>query len=169
MQASQLEPIVFADLFREALKTAGSLQEEIKRYMDAGEIIPTETIERMILWGLQHRPRFLLIGYPRSVEQFESLMKFCTTHAISVSKLWYFKIEDFSATLNSNSHFSKLHWDDEDIEQHKQNRLSEYIKFRDVMDRLLCTHEHLWKVVQLNNAEVGDTTAITSRISDSLQ
>jgi adenylate kinase family enzyme len=165
-QANQLEAVVMRDLFREALKTADTVRDEIKRYMDEGEIVPIETIERMILWGIQQRPRFLLTGYPRSVEQFESFMRFCSHHAISVNKLWYFRTEDFEDILNNTSHFAKLDWTEEEIEEYKQKRLFDHDKFRGLMDSLLLSHKQLWRVVQLNRGEFMDTTLITSKISD---
>lgn len=132
--------------------------------MDKGEIITIETVERLILWGIQHRPRFLLTGYLRSVEHFDSFMEFCTTHAISVNKLWYFKTEDFVDVLNDASHFSKLHWSEEEIEDYKQKRLSDHAKFRGVMNSLLLSHKQLWHVVQLNKEEFTDAALITSKI-----
>lgn len=165
-QANQLETIVIRDLFREALKTTDTLRDEIKSYMDTGEIIPMETVERLILWGIQQRPRFLLTGYPRSVEHFESFMEFCTTQTITVNKLWYFKTEDFVDILNDTSHFSKLHWSEEEIAESKQKRLSDHNKFRSVMNNLLLSHKQLWHIVQLNREEFTDVALITSKISD---
>lgn len=154
------------DLYREALKTTDSVRDEFKHYMDKGEILPIETVERIILWGIQHRPRFLLTGYPRSIEQFESFMRFCTHHAISVTRLWYFRTEDFGDILSNTGHFSKLDWTEEEIKEHNQKRLSEHDKFRSLLDSLLLSHKQLWRVVQLNRGEFMDTALIASKISD---
>jgi adenylate kinase family enzyme len=165
-KANHLEAIVIRDLFREALNTADTLKDEIKSYVDKGEIVPIKTVERLILWGIQHRPRFLLIGYPRSVEQFESFMQFCMTHAINIDKLWYFKTEDFVGILNDTSHFSKLHWSEEETDEYKQKRLSDHNKFRDVMNSFVLSHKQLWHVVPLNRGEFTDEALITSKISN---
>jgi adenylate kinase len=64
------------DILRSQVAEGTELGNEAKRYMDAGELVPDQVIVRMItdrIDGGDARDGFLLDGFPRNIEQAESL------------------------------------------------------------------------------------------------
>ncbi|MBR1487216.1 MAG: adenylate kinase [Synergistaceae bacterium] len=64
------------DIFRENLKNSTPLGLEAKKYMDAGQLVPDETVMKMVgakLAELENSKGFMLDGFPRTVAQAEFL------------------------------------------------------------------------------------------------
>ena len=64
------------DIFRENLKNKTPLGLEAKKYMDAGQLVPDETVMKMVgekLSGFKPDEGFMLDGFPRTVVQAEFL------------------------------------------------------------------------------------------------
>lgn|SRR5690625_2410907 len=64
------------DLFRTNIGEGTELGVEAKRYLDAGELVPSELTNRMVEERLREddaRDGFLLDGFPRTVDQAEAL------------------------------------------------------------------------------------------------
>ena len=64
------------DIFRENLKNSTPLGLEAKKYMDAGQLVPDETVMKMVgakLEELENSNGFMLDGFPRTVAQAEFL------------------------------------------------------------------------------------------------
>ena len=71
-----LPHIATGDILRAAVATQTALGKEAKRYMDAGELVPDSVITRVILERVAEddaRDGFLLDGFPRTVDQADSL------------------------------------------------------------------------------------------------
>jgi adenylate kinase len=71
-----LPHIATGDILRAAVSAHTALGEEAKRYMDAGELVPDSVITRVILERVAEddaRDGFLLDGFPRTVDQANSL------------------------------------------------------------------------------------------------
>ncbi|HEY6225910.1 MAG TPA: nucleoside monophosphate kinase, partial [Verrucomicrobiae bacterium] len=71
-----LEPLSTGDLLRENLERVTLLGEIARRYMDAGELVPDETVDEILAHGLKaipHDQGILLDGFPRRIEQAEFL------------------------------------------------------------------------------------------------
>jgi len=71
-----LPHIATGDILRAAVKAQTDLGREAKRYMDAGELVPDTVITGVILDRIAQddaRDGFLLDGFPRTVEQADSL------------------------------------------------------------------------------------------------
>ena len=72
----KLAHISTGDLFRENLKNETPLGLEAKKYMDAGQLVPDETVMKMVgekLSGFKPEEGFMLDGFPRTVAQAEFL------------------------------------------------------------------------------------------------
>ena len=64
------------DIFRENLKNSTPLGLEAKKYMDAGQLVPDETVMKMVgekLAEFEADKGFMLDGFPRTVAQAEFL------------------------------------------------------------------------------------------------
>lgn len=64
------------DIFRENLKNSTPLGLEAKKFMDAGQLVPDETVMKMVgakLAELENSKGFMLDGFPRTVAQAEFL------------------------------------------------------------------------------------------------
>ncbi len=64
------------DLFRANIGEGTELGVEAKRYLDAGELVPSELTNRMVearLAEADAKPGFLLDGFPRTVDQAQAL------------------------------------------------------------------------------------------------
>ena len=71
-----LPHIATGDILRAAVADETDLGREAKRYMDAGELVPDQVITGVILERIARddaRDGFLLDGFPRTVEQADSL------------------------------------------------------------------------------------------------
>jgi adenylate kinase family enzyme len=167
--ANGLDRIVVRELFQNELMTNSNLKDEINGYFTRGEIVPAETVERLILKGIGLKQRFLLTGYPRTIEQFEGFMKLCSDNGITIDKLWYFKTDDFQGVFNDTIHFSKLQWSDNEIDEYKRKKLADHDDFRESIGMLLLSHEQLWHVIQLSKSEFLDKEQILKKIKNSAQ
>ena len=70
--------IATGDMLREQVKKGTELGKQAKEYMDRGDLVPDDLIIRMILdcmEGPECADGFLLDGFPRNVQQAESLEK----------------------------------------------------------------------------------------------
>jgi adenylate kinase len=68
--------VATGDILRAAVKDQTALGKEAKRYMDAGELVPDRVITGVILHRIEEddaRDGFLLDGFPRTVDQADSL------------------------------------------------------------------------------------------------
>ena len=64
------------DLFRKNISEGTSLGVEAKRYLDAGDLVPSELTNKLVEDRIQDEDAaagFILDGYPRSVEQAKAL------------------------------------------------------------------------------------------------
>lgn len=71
-----LPQISTGDIFRENLKNGTPLGLEAKKYMDAGELVPDEVVERIVADRLEApdvEAGFILDGFPRSIHQAKAL------------------------------------------------------------------------------------------------
>lgn len=71
--------ISVGDLFRNAIKNQTELGKRIKSYVSSGDLVPDEIVIELVKTRLEEadcKNGFLLDGYPRTVPQAESMMKF---------------------------------------------------------------------------------------------
>ena len=73
-QKYQLAHISTGDIFRENLKQNTSLGLEAKKFMDEGKLVPDSVVNNMVKDKLEQvGEKFLLDGYPRTINQAEFL------------------------------------------------------------------------------------------------
>jgi adenylate kinase len=71
------------DLFRQAEKDGTELGKLAKSYMEKGLLVPDEIVTKMVLERIAGNEKgFILDGFPRTLEQAESLDKALGTHGI---------------------------------------------------------------------------------------
>ena len=74
-----LPQISTGDIFRANLKQGTPLGLEAKKYMDAGELVPDDVVERIVADRLEAddvKGGFILDGFPRSIHQAEALDRY---------------------------------------------------------------------------------------------
>ncbi len=66
-----VEHIATGDIFREAVKEKTELGKRVKEYLDRGDLVPDELVNKVVREKLKKvgMDNFLLDGYPRTVEQ----------------------------------------------------------------------------------------------------
>ncbi len=82
------------DMLREALKAATALGLKAKAYMEKGGLVPDEVVIGLVRERLQKpdaQKGFILDGFPRTVEQAESLDKTLKELAMPLGLVLYFK------------------------------------------------------------------------------
>ena len=80
------------DMFREAAKGKGEAGKKLAEYMQRGELVPDETVNRIVIEKLKDeniQGRFILDGYPRTKLQAAVLDKFLKTNKISLDIVIY--------------------------------------------------------------------------------
>lgn len=78
-----LPQVATGDIFRAALKEGTPLGLEAKGYMDAGELVPDELVERIVAGRLDADDvgaGFILDGFPRSIHQAKALDGYLEAH-----------------------------------------------------------------------------------------
>ncbi len=72
------------DIFRSAVKGNTDLGKKVKEYLDSGELVPDELVNKVVKERLEGTDDFILDGYPRTVEQAKFLDGFMDVDAIIV-------------------------------------------------------------------------------------
>ncbi|UCD16071.1 MAG: adenylate kinase [Candidatus Omnitrophota bacterium] len=67
-----LKRISLGDIFREEVKKSTDLGKQVKNFMDRGELVPDDLVQRVIDAYLNDE-RFILDGYPRNLNQAKAL------------------------------------------------------------------------------------------------
>jgi len=83
------------DLFRQNIGDGTELGMEAKRYLDAGDLVPSELTNRLVDDRLDHADAangFVLDGYPRSVEQAQALHDMLERRALQLDAVVEFRV-----------------------------------------------------------------------------
>ena len=85
------------DLFRENISQGTPLGVEAKRYLDAGDLVPSELTNKLVEDRIQHEDAaagFILDGFPRSVEQARALDEMLKNHNIKLDAVLEFAVSE---------------------------------------------------------------------------
>jgi len=87
-QRYTVEHLSTGDVFRAAIKHGTPIGEEVKIYMDTGELVPDEIVIRVVeqyfAEGGPMEDGFILDGFPRTLVQAEALERVLTNHPLDV-------------------------------------------------------------------------------------
>jgi len=90
------------DVIRHEIRTESDLGKEIKNYIDKGELLDTELINRLIKSETyKDQSDITILNYPRTEEQYNSLLKI-----IDIDKIWHLKLDNLDYLANKQ--YSKL-------------------------------------------------------------
>jgi adenylate kinase family enzyme len=129
-----LERVTMSELFREYLKAGGEIANEVNKFIQSGQLVPTSLVERMITNKVnQISGDIVLVGYPRTAEQFKSFDKLAETENYHIERLWYIGFstpESFVAELTKqkNKWLEKYGVEMNDNIHEKQEQLTNTIK-----------------------------------------
>ncbi len=79
-----VEHIATGDIFREAVKKETKLGRKVKEYLDRGDLVPDELVNKVVREKLKEKDDFILDGYPRTVDQAKFLESFTDLDALIV-------------------------------------------------------------------------------------
>lgn len=85
------------DLFRDNIKGETKLGLEAKRYLDAGDLVPSTLTNALVedrIGQVDAKNGFILDGYPRSVEQAEALEKMLGERNLSLDAVVEFRVSE---------------------------------------------------------------------------
>ncbi len=77
-----LEKISTGDIFREAVKSGSELGKKIEKYLKSGQLVPDEIVIEVVKEKIKNLEKFILDGYPRTIEQAKALDKIVKIDAI---------------------------------------------------------------------------------------
>jgi adenylate kinase len=89
--------IATGDIFRENVKGGTALGEEARVYMDRGDLVPDDVVNRMVADRLDRDDAahgFLLDGYPRTVAQAEELDRMLEARGVALDAVLRFVIDE---------------------------------------------------------------------------
>ncbi|WP_422749423.1 adenylate kinase [Mycobacterium sp. WMMD1722] len=85
------------DLFRDNISNETELGVEAKKYLDAGDLVPSTLTNALVDDRLDHedaRAGFILDGYPRSVEQAKALTDMLAARNASLDAVLEFRVSE---------------------------------------------------------------------------
>lgn len=85
------------DLFRQNIGDGTPLGLEAKRYLDAGDLVPSELTNKLVEDRIEQPDAvdgFILDGYPRSVEQAKALDEMLKRHDTKLDAVLEFKVSE---------------------------------------------------------------------------
>jgi adenylate kinase len=85
------------DLFRKNITEGTALGVEAKRYLDAGDLVPSELTNKLVEHRIEQPDAadgFILDGYPRSVEQARALDEMLTNHNTKLDAVLEFAVSE---------------------------------------------------------------------------
>ncbi len=85
------------DLFRENISSGTPLGVEAKRYLDAGDLVPSELTNKLVEDRIEQPDAadgFILDGYPRSVEQAQALDEMLKNHDTKLDAVVEFAVSE---------------------------------------------------------------------------
>ena len=87
-----VEKVVASDLLREESKNNVEYAEKILEYMDAGNLVPDEIVNKVVLEHLRNLSGYVLDGYPRTKNQAEKLEKKLDENNVSIDRIIYLDV-----------------------------------------------------------------------------
>ena len=92
-----IQQISTGDLFRSNISDGTPLGLEAKRYLDAGDLVPSELTNQLVedrIGQPDAADGFILDGYPRSVEQAEALRQMLETRGTKIDAVLEFQVRE---------------------------------------------------------------------------
>ncbi|MBL1281600.1 MAG: nucleoside monophosphate kinase [Fluviicola sp.] len=96
-----LTSISINDLFREVIKSKTKFTNEVKLYLDKGELIPNELTNKIIKNRISTiKSDIQIIRYPRTKEQYLSLKESLNSNKFLIEQIWFLKLNDIQQLIN---------------------------------------------------------------------
>ena len=125
------------DLFRKNISEGTPLGIEAKRYLDAGDLVPSELTNKLVEDRIEQRDAadgFILDGYPRSVDQARALDEMLMNHNTKLDAVVEFAVSEQELLERLKSRGRA-----DDTEEVIHNRMQVY---RDETEPLLAYYSH---------------------------
>ena len=84
------------DFFRAAIQSGSELGQRLKGFVDSGKLVPDDLVSELVFDNLKKNSGgsgFLLDGYPRTVDQAQSLDHFAESNGIRIEAVIFLDVE----------------------------------------------------------------------------
>jgi adenylate kinase family enzyme len=144
------------------------LTKEIKEYLDNGEIIPMFVLEKFLVEKFSElkTKKTLLLGFPKTKEQYELLEKIFNDLKIQLKNIWYFE-------QNNPEKFKSEYYSQEDNKvwlekfgkEVTENWDKVYLRGRESIQNIKeISKNRKWKIIEIENEK--DENYIIEKIND---
>lgn len=163
-----LTKLSIADIFREVLKEGGELTREMNQFLQQEKVVPTVLVEKIIADRFRTIVRnILLVGYPRTGEQFENFLALSEKESLGIERLWYVGLSDPGSAEALITQLQEK-W----MEKHGMamtGKLDEkYAQLKNSVDGLRQYRKELWRFVPVHSNEIHDVELIIRRVNEAV-
>ena len=137
-----LTSIPINDLFRKIVKSKTELADEVKSYLDNGNLIPNELTNRIIENEIASiKSDIQIIRYPRTQKQYKSLNETLNSNNFLVEQIWFLKLNDIQQLINyklenesDNPYTIKFGLNKEAFIKNYEDSINEFEELKKVID-----------------------------------
>lgn len=149
----------------------GKLKDEVNSYLTNGELVPTVTIEKLIDQAFKKRSKdILMIGYPLTVDQFQSFKMFVAREKLLMSNIWLFKVNHFEDFMEKRFREDDVKkWAAKFGDEMRKTWTKKHDEFEMRMRELIDLDDHAWTTIGLDYSERNDVNLIVSGIKNCTQ
>ena len=130
-----LSPIRLSEAFRESKDNNTNLFSRLNKFIERGELIPSELTNELIEYKLENTRAngIQLIRYPRNKEQFLSVIEMLNRHDYTFEHLWYLTYKSLDQVIEfkknkekDDPYIKKFGFDDEYFRKRHQEHVNSY-------------------------------------------
>ena len=152
------------ELFRELIKSKTKFSNEVKSYLDKGELIPNELTNRIIENRISTiESDIQIIRYPRTKEQFLSLKESLHSNRFLIEQIWFLKLNDIQQLINyklenesDNPYTIKFGLNKDAFIKNYKDSINEFEELKKVIDKNL----DFISIIKVPNAKSFDETIL---------
>ena len=169
--SSELNSSIFnlSNLLKEQLRNNDSLENEMRKILESGEMFTTEIIGKFISKNLKKvNKNVLFLEYPRTIEQYDGLKKVLADENIELENIWYFKQREPKEFMTN--HFKnpeEKQWLDKYGNEVIEKWRVEFTRRREQISKIRNVSENSkWKIIEMDYIENLSSKHITQKIKN---
>jgi adenylate kinase family enzyme len=149
----------------------GRFKDEINSYLTTGQLVPAETVEKMIDQDLKNKSKdVLIIGYPLTSEQFLSFKLFGAKEKFSISAIWHLQINHFNDFIEKKlNEEGEKKWHEKFGDEMRETWTRNHDEFEMRIKGLIGLSDRAWTTIKLDYGEDSDIDIIERKIKSSAQ
>ena len=169
--SSELNSSIFnlSNLLKEQLRNNDSLENEMRKILESGEMFTTEIIGKFISKNLKKvNKNVLFLEYPRTIEQYDGLKKVLADENIELENIWYFKQREPKEFMtNRFKNPVEKQWLDKYGNEVIEKWRVEFTRRREQISKIRNVSENSkWKIIEMDYIENLSSKHITQKIKN---